>query len=130
MATGVRSHPDRAGCLGNTLVIAASAYARHLADETRELPVLTGLIQATLLAELPDAATHAIGRLQAEAALSKDITQLMGAIPSLANARRYGNVRNIEVGMLTGIVRGLVARICVGLSVACLSLDDDSTCEG
>lgn len=114
------------GAWGNTLVLAATAYAKHLADNAKELSVLTSLIETTLLADLPEAAFHAIARLQEEAALANDVAQLMAAIPALASATRYGTVRNTEVGMLAGNVRGLVARICVGLPVACLSLDDET----
>jgi hypothetical protein len=112
------------GAWGNTLLLASSAYAKHLADDARELSVLTEIIQNTLLAELPEAAAHAVRRLQQESALANDVAQLMAAVPALVNAVRYGTVRNTEVGMLAGIVRGLVTRVCVGLPTACLSLDD------
>src|SRR5207245_1558985 len=68
------------GAWGNTLVLAAGAYATHLADHAKELPTLTSLIQASLLAQLPEATSHAIGRLQERAALSNDVAQLMAAL--------------------------------------------------
>jgi hypothetical protein len=117
------------GAWGNTLVLASCSYTQHLAAEAKELSTLTSLIQSTLLAELPDAATYAIRRLQEEAALSNDVGQLMSAIPSLASALRYGTVRNTGDDLVAGIVRGLITRICVGLPVACLSLDDDAAAK-
>jgi hypothetical protein len=111
---------------GNTLILAAGVYTKHLADHAKELPALTNLIQAALLAQLPEAASHTIGRLQQEAALSGDVAQLMAALPSLANVIRYGNVRKSEVSMVVQIVRGFVARVCIGLPIACISLDDDA----
>jgi Family of unknown function (DUF5682) len=114
------------GAWGNSLIVAAGAYAKHLADQAKELPALTSLIQAVLLAQLPEAASHTIGRLQEEAALSNDVAQLMAALPSLTSVIRYGNVRKSEVSMVVQIVRGFVARICIGLPLACISLDDDA----
>jgi len=113
------------GAWGNTLMLAASAYAKHLADQAKELPALTNLIQAALLAQLPEAAAHTIGRLQDEGALSNDVVQLMATLPSLASVVRYGNVRKTEVSLVEQIVRGFVARVCIGLPIACISLDDD-----
>jgi hypothetical protein len=114
------------GAWGNTLVLAAGAYATHLADHAKELPALTSLIQAALLAQLPEATSHAIGRLQERAALSNDVAQLMAALPSLAGVIRYGSVRKSEVSMVGQIVRGFVTRVCIGLPIACISLDDDA----
>ena len=114
------------GAWGNTLSLAASTYAKHLADQAKELPALTNLIQAALLAQLPEAASHATGRLQQEAALSNDVAQLMAALPSLASVIRYGNVRKSELSMVSQIVNGFVARVCIGLPIACISLDDDA----
>jgi uncharacterized protein DUF5682 len=114
------------GAWGNTLILAAGAYAKHLADQAKELSALTNLIQAALLAQLPEAASHTIGRLQQEAALSNDVAQLMAALPSLASVIRYGNVRKSEVSMVSQIVRGFVARVCIGLPIACISLDDEA----
>jgi hypothetical protein len=50
----------------------------------------------------------------------------MAALPSLASVIRYGNVRKSEVSMVVQIVRGFVARVCIGLPIACISLDDDA----
>jgi len=115
------------GAWGNTLAVAATSYAKHVADKANELSALTNLIQAALLADLPEAASHVIHRLQEAAALSNDVTQLMAALPPLAGVMRYGDVRKSEVSMVGEIVHGLVARMCIGLPVACLSLDDEAS---
>jgi hypothetical protein len=114
------------GSWGNTLPLAATAYCRHLADQAQDLPALTALIEDVLLAELPQAAADVLRRIENQAALANDALQLMTALPPLANVMRYGNVRGTEVQMVEGLVQGLVVRICVGLPLACSSLNDEA----
>jgi len=115
-----------AGMWGNTIVEAASARARDEADRAKDLPALTGLLDRTLLADLPEAVSHLMARLQAEAALATDVGHLMEALPPLASVMRYGNVRQTDAAMVGGIIDGLVARICIGLPGACASLNDEA----
>ena len=61
-----------------------------------------------------------MARVEAEAAVASDVTQLMDALPPLANVLRYGNVRKTDTAMVAHAVVGLVARICVGLPLACV----------
>ena len=117
------------GVWGNTLPVAASAKIRHEADIATDLPPLTKLVNATLLADLPEAAAHLMSRLQAVAAVASDVQHLMDALPPLANILRYGNVRRTDAEMVAGVVNGLVARICVGLTSACGSLNDEAAEE-
>ena len=111
---------------GNTVRDAASAAARDAADQSTELPPLTELAGKILLAELPEAVEHVMGRLQEVAALASDVTHLMAAAPPLANIMRYSNVRRTDSAMVGHILNGLVARICVGLPGACGSLADEA----
>jgi hypothetical protein len=115
-----------AGAWGNTIAAAATARARDLADRAPDLPALTTLVDRALLAELPEAVTHVMARLQTEAALASDTGQLMGALPPLAGVLRYGNVRQTDASMVGQVVDGLVARVCIGLPGACASLDDEA----
>jgi hypothetical protein len=115
-----------AGVWGNTILAAATARARDLADRAADLPALTELLEKALLAELPDAVAHLMRRLESEAALASDVTHLMGALPPLANVLRYGDVRKTDTAMIGHAVDGLVARVCINLPVACGSLDDDA----
>lgn len=118
-----------AGVWGNTLPGAVSAKVRHEADAATELPALTALLDATLLADLPAAAEHLMSRLQAVAAVASDVGHLMGALPPLANILRYGNVRQTDAAMVAAVVDGLVARICIGLPGACGALNDEAAEE-
>ncbi len=113
---------------GNSIVNAATAYVRHLADlpdpTGAMLPRLTTLLNQVLLANLPEAIGHLMERVQNEAALASDVTHLMQSLPALANIVRYGNVRQTDVSAVGHVVDGMVARVCVGLPGACASLDD------
>lgn len=115
-----------AGLWGNTIPTAAAAKVRHDTDHAADLPALTALLDATLLADLPGAAAHLMTRLQAVAAVASDVGHLMGALPPLANILRYGNVRQTDATMVTQVVDGLVVRICIGLPGACGSLNDEA----
>ncbi|AFY58842.1 hypothetical protein Riv7116_6514 [Rivularia sp. PCC 7116] len=131
----VQWHPEfavnliEAGVWGNTIADAANVKACSAADTTDELPVLTGLLDKVILSDLPDAVIHLMSRLQNAAALTSDVTHLMNALPPLANVMRYGNVRQTDTAMISHVVDGLVARICISLPGACVSLDDDAAAQ-
>jgi hypothetical protein len=58
--------------------------------------------------------------------LSSDVPALMGGVPALARAARYGSVRRTDADEVLAIVRELVTRIAVGLPGAATALDDDA----
>ncbi len=111
---------------GNTVEAAATRFAIDRAAQASTLHELTKLIERLLLAELPDAITPVMRTLEDQAALTSDVSHLMDALPPLAAASRYGNVRQTDVSMLGHLVTGLVARICAGLGPACASLNDEA----
>jgi len=115
-----------AGVWGNSVYGAATARAREAADRSLDLPALTHLMDRALWADLPDAVAHLMDRLQAQTALASDVSHLMDALPPLANILRYGNVRQTDASMVSHVVDGLVARICIGLPGACASLNDEA----
>ena len=125
-------HPElavrlvEAGRFGNTVAGAAAAKARELAASATGLPALAELLDAALLADLPEAAEAIVTRVQAEAALAADLGALMEALPPLANLARYGSVRQADAAQIAQLVAGLLARICVGLPAACASLNDEA----
>jgi len=111
---------------GNTVHDAAAEFARDAADNARNLETLTTLLDRVLYADLPDAAFHVMSCLQAMAAVAGDVPSLMTALPPLANIVRYGNVRQTDAEMVSGVIDGLIARVCIGLPGACASLDDEA----
>jgi hypothetical protein len=91
---------------------------------TADLAGLTALLDATILAELPAAASVVLSRVQDLAAVAVDVQHLMDGLSPLARAARYGSVRETPVDAILRIVDGLFDRIVVGLVPACHSLDD------
>jgi hypothetical protein len=107
---------------------ATTTWTCDRADKAN-LADLTKLIDQTLLANLPQAIAYLMNRLQAEAAIASDISHLMAALPPLVNVLRYGTVRQFETEVVGHVIDGLIARICIGLPVACASLDDDAAAD-
>ena len=111
---------------GNTIEEAASNFAIEESNRAEELPALTALIEAVLLADLPKAIELVVDRIGDVAAVGSDVPALMDALPPLARVMRYGNVRGTDATAVSAVVDGLVARICIGLGGAAASLDDDA----
>jgi hypothetical protein len=117
-----------ASVFGNSIESAATAKVTSDARDA-ELPVLTALLDATILAELPGAIDRVLARIQEQSALSADVRRLMEALVPLARTTRYGSVREIRAEHLVGIIDGLFERIVVGLVAACASLDDAAAAQ-
>jgi Family of unknown function (DUF5682) len=111
---------------GNTIEEAASNFSIEAATKAEELPALTALIEAVLLADLPKAIELVVDRIGDVAAVGSDVPALMDALAPLARVLRYGNVRGTDATAVSAVVDGLVARICIGLGSAAASLDDDA----
>ena len=86
--------------------------------ETAGLVRLGELVDASLLADLPETFAHVLARLDRQAAASTDVVHLMAALPPLVRTLRYGDVRGTDTGSLTGVVEALLARVCAGLPAA------------
>jgi len=115
-----------AAAWGNTVAVAAASRASDVARQATELTALTGLLEQVILADLGDSVGTIMDRLQEESARAPDIAHLMSGLPPLARVLRYSDVRRTDLGLVGDVVDGFVVRICVGLSVACGSLDDDA----
>lgn len=113
-----------AGVHGNTVASAASSLVVEQAAQNNHLAELADLLEASLLAQLPDALSHLVARLDQTAAQHADVPALLKAIAPLARTLRYGDVRGLQTGGLDEVVHAMVARCCVGLRAACASLDD------
>jgi hypothetical protein len=91
------------------------------------LEQLTGLIEAILLADLPQAQPLVLRALQHRAAVDVDVLTLMAAVPALGRSLQYGDVRATRVDALVQVLTGIVTRIRLGLPQAATGLDDDAT---
>lgn len=118
-----------ASAWGHTIEGAAESRARELADEATDLPVLTQLLDAVILCELPGAVAHVLRRVEDIAAVGAHVLQLMEALPPLARVARYGDVRATPRVHVATVIDGLLARVVVGLPGACSVLDDDAAAK-
>ena len=128
-------HPEfavqliEAGCWGNTIESAAEACTCAKADGSHDLPALAFVLDTAILADLPVAVAHIMGRIDSEAALTSDLAHLMQALPSLVQVMRYGNVRQTDTSMIATVVNGMIARVCVGLPAICTSINDEAAAQ-
>jgi len=109
---------------GSTVAAAAAQRARSVAAGAAALADLTALAERCLLADLGDALTDALAAARDRAALEGDVTHLMGALPALVRAARYGDVRGSDPGRLGEVAVEMITRICAGLPTAVTSLDE------
>ncbi len=109
---------------GNTLRDAATTRAAQRAEAESAVAELAGLLNAVILADLPEAASALMARLERAAAAGGDVTDLMAALPAAAAALRYGSVRRFDAALLARVVEGMAARAAAGLGAACRGIDD------
>ncbi|MFT5765038.1 MAG: hypothetical protein ACI8X3_002474, partial [Saprospiraceae bacterium] len=116
-----------AGMWGNTLFAAANNFVISKAKEIKTLPEITVLVESTLHADLPDAVKILVQYLRDLSALTKDVHNLMEALPALVNAVRYGSTRKTDIAAIEEVIENIIPRICIGLPNACTAIDEDST---
>jgi len=107
---------------GTTVESAASARVDKIIAEG-SLVELTETVERCLLADLPGALDRLLATLADKAALDADVVHLTDALPALARAQRYGDVRQTDTRALRKVSEVLVVRICSGLQRAVSSLD-------
>lgn len=117
------------GVWGNTLEEASNAWLIHQCSEETSLLVITELLQQVIPAELTNAATAIAQRINNIAAATNDVLQLVKALPALVSIMRYGNVRKTDAEMVRNIAESMIARVCIGLPVACCGIDEDTAAK-
>jgi hypothetical protein len=113
---------------GNTVEAASSSRLRDLAQDA-DLPGLIALLDAAVLARLPEDAVGYLLGLVHDSAAAADATHLMEALPPLGHVARYGDVRGTEATSVLPVVDALFERALVALPGACAALDDDAARE-
>ena len=110
---------------GTTVVAAASAKSADRAASAADLAGITGVVEACLLADLPQALEPVMQLLADRAAVDADVAHLADALPALARTLRYGDVRGTDAALLRKVTDTLIVRIALGFPAACAGLDDD-----
>ena len=108
--------------------VQGAALSRIVSDAraASRLSDVSVAVVRVLLAGLGEALDPVLAALDARAAADADVLDLMGAVPSLVRAVRYGNVRGTPVRSLAAVADALVTRICAGLPAAAGGLADDA----
>ncbi|WP_075834689.1 MULTISPECIES: DUF5682 family protein [unclassified Rhodococcus (in: high G+C Gram-positive bacteria)] len=115
---------------GTTVAAAAtSRVVSKINEPDISLASLIGLLENSLLANLPAALSAVLKSVKTVAALDHDVSHLMAALPTLTRTLRYGDVRGTDVSALVDVADSLLIRICTGLAVAVTGLDDPSAEE-
>ncbi|WP_424212205.1 DUF5682 family protein [Streptomyces sp. BI20] len=112
-----------AGVWGTTVETAAGARVRAEARAAETPAAAADLARAALAAGLDGALPEVLAGLADRAALHADVLALADALPALARALRYGDVRGTDTGALAAVAGGLAERVRIGLPTACAGLD-------
>ncbi len=115
----------KAGSWGNTVETAALQCVLDRSRRSGELPELAALAAEALRADLQQAVTALVEKLDDAAALARDVHLLMDTLPGLVRIARYGNVRRTDAETVQRLIRHFVPRIAIGFPAACLQLDDE-----
>lgn len=116
---------ERAG-LGVTVAEAATTALRERVAAAARMVEATAVVDAALLADLPDVLPAALRVVSDMAAAAPDIVELIDALGPLAGASRYGDVRQTDRGALRTVFDQVVVRVLAGLERAVVGLDDES----
>lgn len=111
---------------GQTLDEAAARYVQHHTAQGTDIPSLARLVEQVLVADLGAALPPLIDRIMALSTHTADISHLIAALEPLANAWRYGNVRQTRGDALAAVTGSFVLRIGIGLPAAVSSLNDEA----
>lgn len=111
---------------GTTVEAAASSQLVATVDS---LAGATAAVEKALRAELGAVLPELLRLVDSRAAGDVEVGHVMAAFPSLVRARRYGTVRNTEVGQLDQVTGVLLDRICAGLPAAVGGLGDEAAAD-
>ncbi len=117
-------------------VVEASVWGTTVADAAAErmgelilgasVDELARSLSDCLRADLPATVGELLAALSARAATDADVGHLMDALPQLARAQRYGDVRGTDGVALARVTEALLRRTCAALPQAAIGLDDDA----
>lgn len=114
---------------GNTVYRACKAKLADTAENATHLGQVTATIEGALLSDVEEAVPQLLAILENKAAVDRDLTELMAALPALARSLRYGDVRRTDAGALGEVTTSLLRRVNVGLPATLTGLGPDAAAE-
>ena len=118
-----------AGMWGSTVYNASSNFVMKQCKEVEDLPKLMELVENTLFSGLTEVIPVLVKRLKDISAITKDIHQLMGALPKMVEIWKYGDTRGTDTTAIEQVIYNIVPRIFIGLPSACVSISEEATRE-
>lgn len=119
-------HLVEASTWGTTVAAATRARLIDRATKAERLAQISAAVESALICELPEVLPEILTALTTRAAMDLDVEHLMEAVPALARAARYGNVRQTDTSALGVVADGLLVRICAALPATVASLSDEA----
>ncbi len=110
---------------GVSIEEAASNWTLQKARASASVKDLANLIQAALVAELPDTATACIALLQAAAVNASELNDLMQAVAPLVKVLRYGSARRLPEEALRALAHSLSVEINAGVRLGSRGLNQE-----
>jgi len=110
---------------GNTVAEATLQYTRHHLEKTSDLSELTALLDDVLKADLPTLVEELVQKVRERAAVTRDVIQLMAALPDLVGVLRYGSTYQTDEDALRSLIDELLPRIFAGLPATCVQLEEE-----
>lgn len=110
---------------GLSIEQAAGARTVARADEVGNIADLAELVRGSLIADLPEAATICIDKLQAAAVNMSDLTDIMKAVVPLAKVARYGTSRKLPEQELRALITAMAGEINAGIRITSHQLEDE-----
>lgn len=114
---------------GNTLEEAATAYLSKQTGELHNIPQLVDLLSGAIPADLPALVEVMTRKLDSLSAASRDMLEMMRAVPGLVSIVRYGNVRNLDYSTINAMLNAMLARIMAGGLLICIHIDEEAAQE-
>ena len=111
---------------GVTIEQAAAAATVERAGKATAITALAELVRGALIADLPEAATACIDKLQAAAVHLSDVTDLMTALAPLVRIVRYGTARPLPEAELRALIVAMASEVNAGARSGSHQLDDQA----
>lgn len=114
---------------GPTIEKAASGCLSARIRETSLLGELADLVRSAMTARLDHAADEGIRVLGRRAAQTSDCSELLAAVPPMADVVRYGEARKTDGSRLADLMRRIIVQAAIALPHAARDLDSDAATE-
>ena len=112
--------------LGNTVEAASAKFIEEKCLTEQKFAKLVHLLTKVIAAGLDNSVQSILARIDELSTISRDIQDIMTALPSLIQIKRYGDVRKSDFSVLDHIVNRLSTKVYIHLPLTCYGLDEES----